>query len=164
MHGLTIPLGKLGFHIPRTLIQALSKENDSNATFHVQNPAHTSTSHLRPRLSSEAGQPSIPVPSGVYRIGRSIIRKATSTDASRAGSRNVSKHGTPRLASPIGRKDLENAPGLSSHEPNSTDESILLPPLDGEATSTGRVVGPTGRSIRFPDEAVDRIGPAERAF
>lgn len=164
MHGLSIPLGTLGFHIPRTLSQALSTENNSNSTFHVQNPTHTSTSHLRFRPSSEAGQNGIPVPNGVYRIGRSLIPRSKSDDASRTESRNISKQGTSRTASPAGKKDMEMAAGNSSNEPTPDDGDLPLPPLDGAAKTTGRVAGPAGRSIRFPDETHNKIGSAERSI
>lgn len=155
MHGLSIPLGHLGLYLPRTLSQALSTENNSNSTFHVQNPAHTSTSHLRFRPSGEAGEPGIPVPNGVYRIGRSLIPRNRSADGSRTESRNISKHGS-RRASPVGKRDVVNvAGGVSSDEPTPSDEAISMPPLDGQATTTGRVAGPTGRTIRFPDETHD---------
>ncbi|QDS76932.1 hypothetical protein FKW77_004758 [Venturia effusa] len=162
VHGLSIPLGTLGFYIPRTLSQALSSENNSNSTFHVQNPAHTSTSNLRFRPSNEAGQPGIPVPNGVYRIGRSLIPGKTSSDASKTASRNMSKHETTRKSSPAGKNVVETAAGLGSEQPTPSDKAISLPPLDGEATATGRIAGPAGRSIRFPDETNDKIGPAER--
>ncbi|KAE9981870.1 hypothetical protein BLS_004248 [Venturia inaequalis] len=164
VHGLSIPLGTLGFQIPRTLSQVLSTEDDSNSTFHVQNAIHTSTSHLRFRPSSKAGQNGIPVPNGVYKIGRSLVPRSRSADASRTESRNISKQGTPRTASPAGRACMENAAGISSTEPTLSDEDISPLPLNEPATTTGRVAGPSGRSIRFPDETHDKIGPVERSF
>jgi hypothetical protein len=147
VHGLTIPLGKLGFYIPRTLSLALSTEDDSNSPFHVPSQPSSETDHR-----------GIPIPSGVYRIGRSIIRRNPSANA----SRNVSKNATPRRTSPLGKRDLEDGPGIGSEEPPPGDEAISMRALDGDAMATGRVVNPLGRSIRFPDETPQGVGIAEK--
>ncbi|KIW79221.1 hypothetical protein Z517_05833 [Fonsecaea pedrosoi CBS 271.37] len=51
VHGLSIPLGKLGYHLPRTMSQALSSERDDDEPdIHMgRSPHRRSTSQLRHR-------------------------------------------------------------------------------------------------------------------
>lgn len=72
VHGLSIPLGKLGFYLPRTISIAISQDA-SEPTFRVSESPTVTTSSQRP----------------VYRIGRSIIR-------SHPNSKPASTRGTPQ--------------------------------------------------------------------
>lgn len=79
VHGLSVPLGKLGFWFPRTLSRTLTQENDqSNArarlrgrvsnAFPILSPARSASRNNSPRRSAaNAGLP-------VQRIGGSVIR------------------------------------------------------------------------------------------
>jgi len=151
VHGLSIPLGKLGFYIPRTFSRAISTENESNSGFHTQ----TSAAPIR--------QSDISAPTNIHRIGRSFVQCETSTNASRSGSKKNSAHATPGGASPVG-------PGTPDLKPAGTlsDEAVELPFLGligaaGEQElGKDRVTGPAGRSIRFPDEQPHGTANAER--
>jgi hypothetical protein len=123
IHGLSIPMAKLGFFIPRTLSQALSSAYSDPEPFHV--PADTDTDDMtdadaEQRLRRRPGWsrgPGDTLPRRVVRIGRSII---SSGDASVG-------HSTASLQGPV---PLETA--------------------DGGAR--GGEDGGIQRTIRFPDE------------
>jgi len=62
VHGLSVPLGKLGYHMPRTLSQALSTERDEHISPEIRRP-QDSTSFLRRRRSNQnVGRPAPPTP------------------------------------------------------------------------------------------------------
>ncbi|KAI9742471.1 MAG: hypothetical protein M1818_004005 [Claussenomyces sp. TS43310] len=80
VHGLTIPLGKLGFYIPRTLSRALSSQaNAETPPFQIQDPIRTSTNGgLRERRRrgepSRRSTPDAAPPPPVFRIGGRLVR------------------------------------------------------------------------------------------
>lgn len=151
VHGVSIPLGKLGFYIPRTFSQALSTENEANAGFH-------------PQTSAAPVQPSdISAPTNIHRIGRSLIKRNTSADASRNVSQRNSVYGTPSGMSPVGLQTPELKPAGTS-----SDEAVELPVLGliGAASEQeldkDKVISLTRRSIRFPDEQPHKTTDVER--
>jgi len=167
VHGLSIPLGKLGFYIPRTLSQALSQENSRDA-FHIERTSGASRSFDRPDQSS------ISVPAGVYRIGRTLVRGQNSGANSKATSRKTSRHVTPRASPPrtpispsspvlapgLAAKDVERLGHRADESSNSDEIAVQMPPTDSMWVSMERVNNPLNRSIRFPDEA--QHAPAQR--
>jgi hypothetical protein len=82
VHGLSIPLGKLGFYLPRTLSQAFdSTMSDEPQPFRVRDRLEAPGGILRERRrqqTSTSGQ-STPAPSSapterpIYRIGGTVI-------------------------------------------------------------------------------------------
>ena len=146
VHGLSIPLGKLGLYLPRTLSTALSQEN-SDSNFQLGR----STENISLNTAPHVGPGGIPVPRKIWRIGRPV-RSGLQSNTSRGTS-----HGpTPRTASPTRAtnedlrspvNDTNNASG--GNEGLAKDGESQLPPSQGEARS------PLGlRSIRFPDEGI----------
>ncbi|KAF2006177.1 hypothetical protein P154DRAFT_455856 [Amniculicola lignicola CBS 123094] len=128
IHGLSIPAGKLGFWLPRTISQAISADRDSPEPFHIGDQVsgldRQGDNGLRRRPGTSDSR-------GVFRIGRSIIspRDSTSTPQTRSNSQAA----TPRVdPSAIGSTISLNT------VPRSRDEIE---------------VQPTQRTIRFPDEA-----------
>ncbi|KAI1614788.1 CPA1 family monovalent cation:H+ antiporter [Exophiala viscosa] len=74
VHGLSIPLGKLGYHFPRTISQALSSDReDDEPDIHLRR--HQPNSPLRRRKKNNRGdhQPS----PAVFKIGRSSTTQSS---------------------------------------------------------------------------------------
>lgn len=135
VHGLSIPLGKLGFYLPRTLSRGHSSPTDDGPTPPFGLGARVSNfmgSRSRSRRNSDdAG--SIPTMAettsanrSVYRIGGTVIPKT-------AGSPVMS----PRLRTVDGHD-----PNASSSDPESQGPSCPASPPNGAIN----------RTIRFPDE------------
>ncbi|KAK1750006.1 Sodium/hydrogen exchanger family-domain-containing protein [Echria macrotheca] len=134
VHGLSIPLGKLGFYLPRTLSRGPSSaDRESAAPFRLGSRVATLVTHRLPfRRSAEPspGPASSPGPSSasgrdIYRIGGSVIPMRTE---------DTGENGKPVFHPP----PREGLGGLAD------DESPTRPP---EAA---------GRTIRFPDELPSR--------
>ncbi|KAA8620323.1 NhaP NhaP-type Na+ H+ and K+ H+ antiporter [Pyrenophora tritici-repentis] len=145
IHGLSIPMGKLGFHIPRTLSSALSfgRSNsgfpdEPEAPFHVRDENITdaeSRVRRRPGWSRNGGDS---LPNRVVRIGRSLISSGTSSaSTSRANS-------TARVAMPI--------PPLSDAGSEGRPDGGVTTPAATAALGEGVV---PGRTIRFRDEQAE---------
>ncbi|KAK0127771.1 hypothetical protein ONS96_007282 [Cadophora gregata f. sp. sojae] len=128
VHGLSIPLGKLGFFLPRTLSRAFSTNNDEPGSFAISNYSRSSSiaGVLRQRrkkpsgdstpnelASASASTPTRPI----YKIGGSVI-------AQRGGEIGGGNSGPSGSG---GSGDPETRP--------STPPAIAL-----------------GRTIRFPDD------------
>lgn len=134
-HGLSIPMAKLGFFIPRTLSRALSSQREEDPqSFHIQNNLQDATTDVELRLrrrgpgwSRNAGDS---LPRRVVRIGRSIISSGTSPD------------------------EQSKAPSM----PLAVVPSVVMAQNDQAPSSTMApdvVVAqpaPTTQRIRFPDE------------
>ena len=136
VHGLSIPLGKLGFFLPRTLSRAFtSQDNSENNSFAIGDRIRTSTSGVlrerRKRKSPSRTSPprqSTPTTSSgasssrpIYRIGGTVIRdKGT---------------GTPWLGLSEAESRAPSTPPAVAHE----------------------------RTIRFPDEDPTPLSLTERA-
>ena len=107
VHGLSIPLGTLGYHLPRTMSQALSTESDPD--FHTgTRPHRRSTSQLRPKKGRNSRDKDRRPSTGVFTIGQGQLKKTTSLDLESAEepSRPVhiiddsSQPGTPFAVTP----------------------------------------------------------------
>jgi sodium/hydrogen antiporter len=81
IHGLTIPVGKLGLYLPRTLSRAIST-NGTEASFDIASSSHPDL-QLHPADESGSG---IPMPRPIWRIGGTVIRAVRSTSHSRTPS------------------------------------------------------------------------------
>lgn len=101
VHGLTIPLGKLGFYLPRTLSQAFdSTTSDDPQPFRVRDRAEGSSGMLRERRrrTQTSGQ-STPVTVNereMYRIGGTVIRDRNSGTITPVEDAEVSQSHLPR--------------------------------------------------------------------
>jgi NhaP-type Na+/H+ or K+/H+ antiporter len=145
VHGLTIPLGKLGFYIPRTLSQALS-QNEDEPSFVVQPGSSTGFNNLQ-------------------RLGRSVIRHRDSGVSSRAASRRTSRHVTPHPGRspqasssdlPADSKidiELANRPGEEPSDEICSSEDAVLQMSDPIVPDLAAANDSRMRMIRFPDEA-----------
>ena len=141
VHGLSIPLGKLGFFIPRTLSRAISSRSDEPEPFYVSDEDATTDIEQRLRRRpgwSRTGGDSLP--NRVVRIGRSIIR---SGDNSRSQSRS-------NVQTPVA---LSTAPTMARGEGAGDEASAAA----SAAASTGDVG--LQRTIRFPDEQPVKAKP-----
>jgi hypothetical protein len=91
VHGLSIPMGKLGFFIPRTISMALSRESEEPEPFHIDRNADDTATDAEQRIRRRpgwSGSGGDTLPQRVVRIGRSIIPSGhTSATTSRATSR-----------------------------------------------------------------------------
>ncbi|KAL5117076.1 hypothetical protein ACEQ8H_005035 [Pleosporales sp. CAS-2024a] len=88
VHGLSIPMAKLGFIIPRSLSNALSfarTDEDDPSPFHITGIDQDSEADARLRRRSGGPRSTDSLPHRVVRIGRSII------PSSNHGSRNTSR-------------------------------------------------------------------------
>lgn len=139
-------MGKLGFHIPRTLSSALSfaRTNSSfpgepEAPFHVRDENITDAEarvRRRPGWSRNGGDS---LPNRVVRIGRSLISSGTSSaSTSRANS-------TARVAVPM--------PPLSDGGSDGHADGGVSVPAATAAPGEGVI---PGRTIRFRDEQAAR--------
>ncbi|PMD45697.1 hypothetical protein L207DRAFT_482170 [Hyaloscypha variabilis F] len=91
VHGLSIPLGKLGFFLPRTLSRAFpSQNNDEAHSFQLEGRAQASTGGILRERKKRRGEPSgqsTPDPLAstltrpVYRIGGTVVSDASTATA-----------------------------------------------------------------------------------
>jgi hypothetical protein len=139
VHGLSIPLGKLGFYLPRTLSRGhLSDANSDAPTPPFSLGVRVSNfigNRSRSRRNSQDTSPSTPnvgettsVSRPVYRIGGTVIPKTPGSPVS-----------PPRLQTVDGQD-----PTASGSDPESQGPSAPASPP----------IGPINRTIRFPDESL----------
>ncbi|MCJ1247804.1 hypothetical protein MMC30_005019 [Trapelia coarctata] len=131
VHGLSVPLGKLGYQLPRTFSNAVSRDTDEPEPFHIPHPTELALRHRhRSRgRGSGSGNVSGTVSPGqrtpqrpVFRIGGSVIKAQKSSGAS----------------SPVGREGRKGLWGGDGGD-------IGLRPLEvGEAVMGGQERGETG--------------------
>ncbi|KIV99015.1 uncharacterized protein PV09_09244 [Verruconis gallopava] len=161
VHGLSIPLGKLGFYIPRTLSQALSQSEDE-PSFHVQ-------------PGSAVGFPRL------QRIGRSAILARDSNPNSRSTSKRasrliVSSNGQSQLSLETGNVNEQPSADLTKNIQNANNGSAGISaqgtefPDSDQITPVAEVNGVPAldlkqsvRTIRFPDEVKLRETPNDPA-
>jgi hypothetical protein len=75
VHGLSVPLGKLGYHLPRSISQARSRDVDEPEPFHIAERLQMEgDSALRQRRANGPRSPHDTPPRPVFRIGGSVIR------------------------------------------------------------------------------------------
>ena len=144
VHGLSIPLGKLGFYLPKTISRGVmsgsSEGNDGNVPFTLGSRVSSFGIRRRHHGAELGGEASDANASGlqVFSIGGSIIPK--------------------RQEEPGGvLPDRREEPYLSG---NSSTIAVAAgqgtPPAPGSATYGGR-------TIRFPDEPAPAVGSLRSA-
>ncbi|GAB7354825.1 hypothetical protein MBLNU459_g5209t3 [Dothideomycetes sp. NU459] len=149
VHGISIPLGKLGFYLPRTISAAISsdrpsfnvsesgsdeREPDSGNPENVGNRGFSLGNRIR-RNRREASTSSSSLPRSLYRLGQSFV----SDDRSTGARHGISAPQNPRL---IGR--AINTPSTGDQAPTS-EASATMETTPGTPTLINR-------TIRFPDE------------
>ncbi|KAF2810671.1 uncharacterized protein BDZ99DRAFT_519360 [Mytilinidion resinicola] len=153
VHGLSIPLGKLGLYLPRTISNAVSQQSDPEP-FHISGPADAelgNESNLRRRTG---GSSATGLPRRVYRIGRSVIGTSQShiTSVSQKTSRSSSPSRLQSISMPnLGQGGSSSAPGGSPVDLSSQDR------VDRIETDMSNLPPMGPRAIRFPDE--EGVGP-----
>ncbi|KAF2854945.1 hypothetical protein T440DRAFT_440646 [Plenodomus tracheiphilus IPT5] len=131
IHGLSIPMAKLGFFIPRTLSRALSSQRQEDPEpFHIQDNAEDATTAIEQRLRRRRNGGDT-LPQRVVRIGRSIISSGTSsTSQSRAPSRAMS------AAPSVARGDQDHVAmpsGVAAHPTLAMQRTIRFPDDESNA-------------------------------
>ncbi|KAN0110222.1 Sodium/hydrogen exchanger family domain containing protein [Hyaloscypha variabilis] len=102
VHGLSIPLGKLGFFLPRTLSRAFSSQQNESGSFQigdqVRTPPHGILRERRRKNHSGQSTPrSVSGHRALFRIGGSVIRDGqTATSSSAPAELNNIRPSTPR--------------------------------------------------------------------
>jgi hypothetical protein len=159
VHGISIPLGKLGFYLPRTISAAVSTERISRRSTDDSTPIGEETlsgssalaSRFR-RYRAETSGSSSSLPRSFYRVGRSLVSdmhrghqqtRNVSAPANDITNRNISEPLNPR---PLGKtlvKDTNRESPLGATP--TADRS-------GAVTPGSHSPAPLNRTIRFPDE------------
>ncbi|KAK4970459.1 hypothetical protein LTR66_011581 [Elasticomyces elasticus] len=157
IHGLSIPLGKLGIYLPRTISAAISLDRSSSndpddpAPYHLREHAtseepslanrfrrrRTGTTEITSTLSSSTGP--------LHRLGR-VIRNDLHRNHGEAAAANRSReesNGLPAISAP------RNPRKIGVAMPSVGDEQLSNPGVPDGSSS-----GPVLRSIRFGDEAI----------
>ncbi|KAF2269004.1 putative Na/H antiporter [Lojkania enalia] len=143
IHGLSIPLGKLGFYLPRTISNAISTDADEPEPFHVREHAAGAEQEMESGLRRRAGNDSSQnVPQRLVRIGRSIIRPSEPNSANQ--TRASSRAGVPSTNGPLAATSSSTSPA-----PQDSGNSIEMAQFS-ESTPPAKNAP---RVIRFPDEA-----------
>jgi hypothetical protein len=103
VHGLSIPLGKLGFFLPRTLSRAFSSQQNESGSFAIGDQVRTPPLGVlreRRRKHNHSGQSTPRSVSGqrpLYRIGGTVIRDGHTTASSASPAElSVIRPSTPR--------------------------------------------------------------------
>ncbi|KAK4174061.1 putative Na(+)/H(+) antiporter [Triangularia setosa] len=136
VHGLSIPLGKLGFYLPRTFSRGVSVTSDGREFLPPIRSRVSTLVARRPRRNSGDELPATEPPSSdtrrsVYRIGGSVIPQGPA-------------HGNPDI-----KTTTADLGGLAM----GADGSSSAVETDLESPSL------PGRTIRFPDESLVIAGP-----
>ncbi|KAF2397142.1 hypothetical protein EJ06DRAFT_482205 [Trichodelitschia bisporula] len=161
VHGLSIPLGKLGFYIPRTLSLALSQDTNDPNPFHIQPTSSPATGSDSPITQSPLHSPmhshdGLSAPRRMFRIGGTIISRG-SAPSSKPVSKHGSRHVTPRTSRPVspGGPDSE-VPNKPTGDPSANNTSSHSTQLGNTEELPKIMRTPSefvaARSIRFPDE------------
>lgn len=147
IHGLSIPMGKLGFWIPRTLSRAVSsRHEDSPEPFHVGDRAEEANQEIEQNLRRRPGTSSSGVlPRQVYRIGRTLIH---SNPNSASQTRASSQAPIPLSSVPTIASTHQNGDNTASSSVQGSQDAIQPSPK----VETPPAAQMTQRSIRFPDE------------
>ena len=159
MHGISIPLGKLGFYLPRTISAAVSTERISRRSTDEPTPIGEETMSGSSALASrfrryrEDTGSSSSLPRSFYRIGRSMVSdlhrghqqtKNASAPSNDITNRNISEPSNPR---PLGKtiaKDTDRESPLGATP--TADRAGAVTPAGSHSPA------PLNRTIRFPDE------------
>ncbi|KAF2097441.1 putative Na/H antiporter [Rhizodiscina lignyota] len=91
VHGLSVPLGKFGWYLPRTISAALSDTRDNDpAPFHIRESERTSQEGTS-GVESLVDNHQIQAPRPLYRIGRSVSRTIRFRDERPHGTANFER-------------------------------------------------------------------------
>ncbi|EKG11115.1 Cation/H+ exchanger [Macrophomina phaseolina MS6] len=175
VHGLSIPVGKLGILIPRTLSSAVSsdREPDEPAPFHIRSFTEQSLPGLlRNRHSASASGTATPrsaatgstaaaasfLPRPLFRIGGSVIRNKSGCQQPPV---DKSRQSSPAPSAPVDTPATQPSAGAvqqqqadSSFSPS--NPAAVLGPRHTEGQEL--VLGP--RTIRFADGSARNYGTA----
>lgn len=153
VHGLSIPLGKLGFYLPRTLSRGINSQpsdgTDPQPPFRLGSRVNSLVARL-PRSSRNSGELPDTVPPGserpAFRIGGSIIPGRQDGMAPGVGKLQQMGAGT---GTPV-----------TAFDGSGSSSGVDRP--DQRSLSTGEVSAPVniGRTIRFPDEQQQQPPPS----
>ncbi|KUI67791.1 Na(+)/H(+) antiporter 1 [Cytospora mali] len=168
VHGLSIPLGKLGWNLPRTLSRGHTDEPDSAAPFSIGSRANSLVLRLptfsasRRRSSGDCGQtsssshavsPGAPRADAVshrpmWHIGGAVIRGREERQQREQGQQETHQLGVlpARSMSPLAMNDGSEDVGSGRRR----SDGIMQ---EGEGGGGSPALGPASRTIRFPDEA-----------
>ena len=155
VHGLTIPLGKLGFHIPRTISRAISVERGSDADADDDEPEPF---RIREHAASEERN----IEAGLSRLRGRSCRSSRAPEGNTNGSTHLSQ---PTKVFKIGgtvMKDLKPSSSTSlDHDAKKGDLGASSSGSQSQVTSPtaqrSRQPSPSGkRAIKFPDQTDDR--------
>ncbi|KAI0798799.1 Sodium/hydrogen exchanger family-domain-containing protein [Xylaria sp. FL0064] len=132
VHGLSIPLGKLGFHLPRTISRSLSTpasiERPSFQINSVMNDVRLPTGRSRSRTRGRTPESRITAVGRAFKIGGSEIMPP-----------DAAHELQPPLPNPVHQTD---------------DRPCIVPPsTSNEPQEAMQLSVPPGRTVRFPDEA-----------
>lgn len=135
VHGLSIPLGKLGFFLPRTLSRAFTSQANSQTDLAIGARVYTSNSGvLRERRRGNASADASGSGTAQGSLGSAITTPALSSGTS---PRPIYRIGGSVIRSGTGKGVTESGSGLDGEE----------------ASPAGFMDGAVeGRTIRFPDE------------
>ncbi|KAK1774341.1 Sodium/hydrogen exchanger family-domain-containing protein [Copromyces sp. CBS 386.78] len=181
VHGLSIPVGKLGFHLPRTLSKGLRSGNASPArsvlpesrrssggplpSFNIGSRVNTFITGMRHRRSQDGhdaerhgevddnSQQGISLTRPVYRIGGAIIRNQPASEASAAESE---AQGAPQPR--LGTTSANSSSSILDSERRG--RGVSATPAAREAAASKSHSRAPGRSIRFPDDNSQGVGSA----
>lgn len=164
VHGLSIPIGKAGFHLPRTLSRAFSTEqsgdNDEPQPFHLRQTAlseerelESGISRLRTRTKSaksKKGNDEDPPPRrSLFRIGGTVIKDPRPLQ-------QPSESEQQNTRSNVDEEKAESSGGGSDISPPEKSKGGLAPPTADEDEPPRTPV--ERRTIRFPDEDNIAVG------
>ncbi|CAL5872332.1 uncharacterized protein PFLUO_LOCUS6594 [Penicillium psychrofluorescens] len=126
VHGLSVPLGKAGYHLPRTISSAISTSIDEPEAVPIDNPRHTHST-ATPRLDSaepsrrsrkrenDREEPPRPPP---FQVGRSVIPSHSPSSQVRFG---VGQEGEPERPVHLVIREPEGGVSNGQHERSTPD-------------------------------------------
>lgn len=151
VHGLSVPLGKLGYHFPRTISQALSsdREDDDSDLRLRRAQQFNQTLNIRRRKKNTGDSASEQPPTSVV---FSLSRPAKSS--SQQGIGNLTSDSPSEPHRPI---HFPDDPSTRQQSPARSDRRIQFPkntPSDGRSTSSSlrREVGERGQDITIEQD------------
>ncbi|KAL2041593.1 hypothetical protein N7G274_005377 [Stereocaulon virgatum] len=135
VHGLSVPLGKLGYRLPRTLSSAMGSRSVSEdpeepeAPFHIRDRvvSELQAQGPRERQRNEQRPRNEPPRREVFRIGRSTIPSVSTTlrtqDVEIGGPTDVMELSTPKESPGIAVDDSQSVPSKGSSSKDTQQDS-----------------------------------------
>ena len=127
VHGLSIPLGKVGYHLPRTISSRVSSQsrtssherdpNEPEVPFHINRAVHDVETQMQPRQRGERDEPARPV----FRIGRSTIKEDRSESGTPKTPNNPNTANTDEI---VMNEDVEKVDFADLRAARSNTESV----------------------------------------